>query len=247
MVKLISHPRHPRRATLFHLIKSMARNSDLGLLDALYAVILQDAVSDGGGKEDEEVRQRVCKLLAMIRFSREGLSITVMAVLGAFDIGELRLDLEALSSVVSSTDYIRFYYASFSDYLRSDQCQNPVLPSDGHTALANGCLLAINANLRRRNICQLDDGLCLNDDVADLRARTDYFIPPGLRYACVYLMQHLSHAKVPFNPSILHELETFCRGHVLRWVEALSFLGSISASMADLHSVALRIEVSYPD
>jgi hypothetical protein len=246
-VKFISNPQHQSERRLSRLIESLASNSDLGLLDALYAVILQDAISDDDGNKDEEVQRRIYKLLAMIIFSQEGLSFTAMTMLGGFNDGELRVDLVALSSVVSSIDHIHFYHSSFLDYLCSDRRQHPVLPRDGHTALANGCLLVISVNLQGQNICQLDDGLCLNDDIANLKARTDYFIPSGLRYACVYLMQHLSYVDVPFDPSVRHGLDSFCRGHVLHWVEALSLLRSTSIIMANLHDVALRIEVSYTD
>jgi hypothetical protein len=210
-------------------------------------MILQDAISDDEDKEDEEVQRRVYKLLSMIIHSQEGLGITAMALLGSFDIDALRLDLMSLSSVVSSTNYLRFYHSSFSGYVSSNWCKYPILQDDGHTALANGCLRVITTDLRKRNICQLDDRICLNDDVADLNGRIDTFIPSGLRYACVHLMPHLLYAEAPFDPSVRHGLETFCRGHVLRWIEALSLLRSISVTMADLHRVALRMEVRYSE
>jgi hypothetical protein len=254
-VKFICRPRHtpgPRLSRLIDWLKQSGEHAgglDFGLLHALYAVILQDAISSEKEVEDDELRQRVYKLLAMITFSVDpkGISITALATLGSFDIIELRADLMALSSVVSSsvTTRIGFYHPSFVDFLCSERCQYPIRPDEGRAQMANGCLRVINANLSRQSICPVDDELLLNRDVANLSARVDDFIPSGLHYACVYLMRHLSDAEVLFDPNVQQGLETFCHGNVIRWIEILSFLGAISISMENLYRVALRIEVSY--
>jgi hypothetical protein len=119
-VKFISNPQHKPKQRFARLIDSLASNSNLGLLDALYAVILQGAISNDNDNKDQDVQRRVYKLMAMIMFSRERLSITAMAMLGGFNDGKLQVDLVALSSVISLIGHIHFYHSLFLDYLCSD-------------------------------------------------------------------------------------------------------------------------------
>jgi hypothetical protein len=81
------------------------------------------------------------------------------------------------------------------------------------------------------NICRLTDQIMLNDEISDLRAHLDEYVPEDLAYSCQFWCQHLEHVLHPDSEllSLLHE---FCGKHLLHWLEVMSLRAETSAIMA---------------
>jgi hypothetical protein len=61
----------------------------------------------------------------------------------------------------------------------------------------------------------------LNDEISDLEAHLDKFVPEDLAYSCQFWCQHLEHASNE-DPELLYLLHEFCDKHILHWLEVMS-------------------------
>ena len=98
-----------------------------------------------------------------------------------------------------------------------------------------------------KNMCKLPDGVA-NSDVSDLKERTEKFIDPALRYACVSWHTHLVGlvdadtipAHVPSIPPALHR---FLETKFLFWLEVLSVLDVARNGVEALQAATDWLEV----
>jgi hypothetical protein len=81
---------------------------------------------------------------------------------------------------------------------------------------------------------------CLKRDICDLcvpgasvkniqPGLLDLRLPPHIRYACRYWAQHVEHSSDPLRN--YNHIRSFMRIHLLHWLEAMSLLGEMSASI----------------
>ncbi|KAK4675111.1 NACHT and WD40-domain containing NOD-like receptor 5 [Podospora pseudoanserina] len=135
-----------------------------------------------------------------------------------------------LSVPDSPTSPVRMFHLSFHDFLvdPNKQGTNPFWIDSGatHEKIAIRCLELLSG--------------CLKKDICDLRmpgtARAeiessviDSHLPSDVRYACLYWVYHVQQNSCRISDN--HQVYTFLQRHFLHWLEALSLLGKLSASV----------------
>ena len=96
-------------------------------------------------------------------------------------------------------------------------------------------------------MCKLPDGVA-NSDVSDLKERTEKYINPALRYACVSWHTHLAELvdanTIPARvPTTTPTLKKFLETKFLFWLEVLSVLGAARNAVDALQATTDWLEV----
>ena len=124
---------------------------------------------------------------------------------------------------------VRTFHASFREFLIDpDRSQSPfwVNEQQTHEYLTTKCLELLNGPDRlRKDIC---DQRCLGVSRSDVRDKDiSIAIPADVAYACRHLVYHVHKA----NQSLVDDgpVHQFLQTHLLHWIEALSWLGSLSS------------------
>jgi WD40 repeat protein len=208
-------------------------------LDRLYMQILMKASSSVGSYSDRQ-RAQVLETVASLVLLQEPLPIDVIARL----VNKPRTLVDSLGSVLwkSNDETVRLFHPSFADFVGdSKRCTGLsfptterivmgvsflVLPEEHHRRLACRCLAVMNKHLRY-DIVGLEKPWISNDDISDLRKKLDLCAPRELQYACEFWAVHLAKAGRP-ESALLTDLNAFCQGHLLHWLELLSLMGALS-------------------
>jgi hypothetical protein len=208
-------------------------------LDRLYLQILMNICLDDGWYTEEQ-RVEVLETVASLVLLQEPLSTESIARLA--DKSQALLD--GLESLLWKSDdgTVRLFHPSFADFVgdrnRCTDLSFPanegtvtgvsflVLPEEHHRRLAHRCLAVMNAHLQY-DICRLGKPWIPNAEIIDLRETLDRHAPHELRYACKFWAVHLAKAGEP-ESSLLTVLDTFCREHLLHWIELLSLMRALS-------------------
>jgi WD40 repeat protein len=209
-------------------------------LDRLYTQILMKASSSVGSFSDRQ-RIQVLETVASLVLLQEPLPIDVISRL----VNKPRTLVDSLGPVLwkSNDETVRLFHPSFADFVGdSKRCAGLsfptterietsvsflVLPEEHHRRLTCRCLAVMNKHLRY-DIVGLEKPWISNDDISDLRKKLDLCAPRELQYACEFWAVHLAKAGRP-ESALLTELNAFCRGHLLHWLELLSLMGALSA------------------
>jgi hypothetical protein len=208
-------------------------------LDRLYLQILMN-ISLCDGYYTEEQRVEVLETVGSLVVLQEPLSTKAIAHLA--DKSQALLD--GLESLLWKSDdgTVRLFHPSFADFVgdqnRCTDLSFPanermvtgisflVVPEEHHCRLAHHCLSVMNAHLQY-DICKLARPWISNVETIDLGERLDQYAPHELRYACKFWAVHLTKAGKP-ESSLLKGLDTFCREHLLHWIEILSLMRALS-------------------
>ena len=97
-----------------------------------------------------------------------------------------------------------------------------------------------------KNMCNLPDAVA-NVDVSDLKERSEKYINPALRYACVSWHIHLVGVDVTpaHTPEVTHALNQLLEGKFLFWLEVLSVLGTARNAVEALKHTIEWLEVCH--
>jgi hypothetical protein len=137
------------------------------------------------------------------------------------------------------TNMLRLHHPSFRDFLLSkDRCTDSnfwVEEKQAHQMLAHSCIRLMSNSLRQ------DAPGTLVDKVE--RSRIEQQLPPELKYACLYWIQHLhkSGAQLHDNDHVHQFLET----HSLHWFEALGWMENVSKGIHAIISLEGLILVAF--
>jgi hypothetical protein len=136
-------------------------------------------------------------------------------------------------------------HPSLEDFLTSSRkCHGTTLYIDRldpnpSLTMVEICFDSMESGLRR-NICRLDDIMALNEEIPDKDKRLGRYIPTMLQHACRNWMFHLEALDSDGNQgsitSALERLDTFLKQHLLHWIECMSLLGWVDASLNHLAS-----------
>jgi len=160
--------------------------------------------------------------------------------------------LRALHSLLlipdSMEDPVRIFHKSFPDFLTDpERCVDKQLfidPPIHHGEILLACLDVMTGRLKR-NICQLDDNVFLNE-VEDLHTRRETYIGDTLEYACHFWINHL--VRITTSSVDLEEvykaIDKFFTTCFPFWIEVLCLTGNLNISvyaLNDLHQWYLLV------
>ena len=170
-------------------------------------------------------REPVRSVFAAVILAVNPLSPSTIAALLGFKTKDVLPLLSSINSLLipqEDADHpVQPFHKSFPDFITDpNRCIDKrihISPPYHHFQLLVGCLDLMDRSLEE-NICRLPNGGA-NSDVSDLKERTNQYINPASRYACMSWHMHLvdadtTPARVPTITLILHQfLETkFCSG-----------------------------------
>ena len=250
-VKFIGSNKRDPRKQLDLLLRSQKIGAREGkTLDSLYTSILQEGFGDDDPEDDAKTRS----ILGTVILAANPLSTSAIATLLGFDPEDVPLFLSSVNSLLILQEDVnrpaRPFHKSFPDFITDPaRCTNArfhISPPDHHAQLLIGCLGLMGRTLEK-NMCELPDAVA-NSDVSDLKERTEKFIDPALRYACVSWHAHLiglidADTMPAHAPTIIAALHQFLEAKFLFWLEVLSVLNAARNAVEALQATTDWLEV----
>jgi hypothetical protein len=227
-----------------------------GPLEKLYIHILREALRDHDGIMRAADAQQLHDILEVVIYVQEPITPHALSDILVMDLDDLCAYLSLLSSVLVVPDarsvdkVVRPLHQSFPEFVRH---QGGIVHSKlaidaalAHKNIAERCLSQL-ISLLHYNMCNLKDASLFNDEVSDLQNRLKEHISAALRYSCRYWLTHWlehfraagSQAQVPLG------LYTFCKQHLLHWIEVLSFTEDMNAVQRVMPELILITNVRF--
>jgi type II secretory pathway predicted ATPase ExeA len=205
------------------------------MLDEMYTSVLRNAVPEN--VVDRE-RESFCKLLrtvlGTIAVSFSSLSMESLAsllFLPEHEVVDIFRDLHSIIDIPDSPhEPIRLHHASVRDFLLNKQrCSDTYFQVDkleAHTHFAFQCLRFLDDQLRKNICCLRGPGVLTRTNRPEVIYQC---VPPPLRYACLYWVQHIQLSR---NQQMLRDsVERFMRMHFLHWLEVLGVIGRMTEAV----------------
>lgn len=217
-------------------------------LDEIYSQVLKSSVYMNYDEEDrEEIFDLFKQIVGSIVTLSDTLSITALTSLLDLpkrDVDEILQQLQAVLDVPDALDLpIRLLHPSFRDFLldksRCSDIHFWIDETQAHRTLADDCI-RLMSNCLKQDICgQEAPGTLMADVGSD---RIEQCLPPEVRYACLYWVQHLQKSDAQLYGN--KEAHQFLQDHLLHWLEALGWMGKISEGIRAILSLEAQIPVS---
>jgi hypothetical protein len=156
---------------------------------------------------------------------------------------QINVILYNLSSVIELDGSLRLRHLSFAEFLTdAERCRDHrflVDQNEQHHHLTLGCLRIMKTGLKF-NICGLETSYARNDEVADLSERRATMIPSRLQYSCRFWAAHLLELTSGLGcfDSLLKEVRELLYIRLLYWLEVMSLIEEVPASLVALLTVA---------
>ena len=246
--KFIDNNKWDPRECLDTLLQSQKIGDHEGeTLDLLYTSILQEAF----GRDKPEYDAKTLSVLGAVVLATNPLSPSSIAILLGFNVEAVAPLLSLVNSLLilqeDANHPVRPFHKSFPDFITDPtRCINPrfhISPPDHHAQLLIGCLGLMNRTLEK-NMCKLPNGVT-NSDINDLKERTEKYIGPALRYACVSWHTHLIYVDMAptHKTTITPTLHQFLETKFLFWLEVLSILSTTRNAVEALQATTDWLEV----
>ena len=239
--------RDPRTQLNVVLWSSKVGEQEGRSLDSLYTAILQQAFGDDKPEDDAKTRS----VLGAVVLATNPLPPSAIATLLGLNAKYVLPLLSSFNSLLILQEDVnhpvRPFHKSFPDFITDpSRCTNDrfhISPQDHHSQLLIRCLVLMNRVLEK-NMCKLPEAVA-NSDVTDLKERTEKYINPALRYACMSWHMHLVDARtIPAHvQKIAHTLRQFLEKKFLFWLEVLSVLGGVRNAVEALQATMDWLEV----
>jgi len=217
-------------------------------LDEMYSQVLKSSISMNYDKEDrEEILDLFKQTVGSIVILSNTLSTTALTSLLDLlirDVDEILKHLQAVLDVPDALDLpVRLIHPSFRDFLLDkNRCSNLhfwVDERQAHRTLADDCIRLMSNSLKQDVCGQVAPGTFV-DDVE--RSRIEQFLPPEVRYACLYWIQHLQKSGAQLHEN--DHIYQFLQKHLLHWLEALGWIRKTSEGILAILSLEAQISVS---
>jgi len=172
-------------------------------------------------------------LSKMLRIPKQRVDRTLKDLHSIFDIPQ------------DQTHPLRLHHPSFRDFLLDkNRCSDLhfwVDEKHAHRTLAYACIRLMSNSLKQ-DVCRQELPGILVTDVES--SRIEQYLPPEVKYACLYWIQHLqkSNAQLCDND----EVYQFLQAHLLHWLETLGWMGKASEGILAISSLEAQIPVSIP-
>jgi hypothetical protein len=113
--------------------------------------------------------------------------------------------------------------------LDNQRCRDALFGVDkfqAHGHCARQCLHFMNQKLVT-NVCRLRGPAVLTKTIS--QEIIDENVPPPLRYACLYWVQHIWHSRDA--QTLQNPVNSFIREHFLHWLEVLGLIGRMTEAV----------------
>jgi hypothetical protein len=217
-------------------------------LDSIYAQVLKHSVIGDCDRRDKEMLSgRFRQIVGSIVTLYEPLSVIALSRLLNVRHRITDVTLSPLYSVLrvpgSPNSSVRLLHPSFRDFLLDKKrCRDQhfwVDEKKAHEALAENCL-RLMFNCLRRDICGLHAPGTFANAVES--SKIEQYLPPDLRYACRYWVQHFQRSEARLVDDC--QIHKFLQKHFLHWLEALSLIGRTSEGVLMVKVLQLMTNVS---
>lgn len=216
-----------------------------GQIDLLYKQVLDTALHEG---RDAGLLKKFQDVMGTVVCLKEPLTIRGLRMLLGIPSSSVKKVMTRLYSVVITPDiddeHIRLIHPSFPDYLtderRCTEKQYFIDKSNRHADIAYLALQHMRKMLKR-NICELEDPMVLNEEIMDLPGLLAFHIPSHLRYSCFYWASHL--CSVDPTDVLLDLLHSFVTTKLLAWLEVLVLYQRVDTALACIRSVQTWLSV----
>lgn len=218
-------------------------------LNKIYTTVLRTSVATFSDEERQEVCVMVRHVLGSMVVLLSPLSARSLSRLlqtPKKDIDETLEDLHAILDIPADQNRpLRLHHPSFRDFLLDkDRCGDPNFWADelqAHQTLAESCIRLMSASLKQDICGQNTPGVL----VADVEStQVEQCLPPEVQYACLYWVQHLQKGNAQLYDN--DHVHRFLKGHLLHWLEALSWMRKVSDGIYAIASLGLIAPVSLP-
>jgi hypothetical protein len=222
--------------------------SQASKLGATYLPVLDQLLIGVTGSEKRDIVEKFKQVVGSIVVLASPLSATSLDQLLGVPKGTVDSGTDLLHSVLSipsDSNYpIRLLHLSFRDFLvDTKRCEiNPfwVDENQTHQMIANCCIRLMSSSLKQ-NICGLESPGILKTEVAS--SRVDQCLPPEVKYACLYWIQHLQKSSAQLDDH--GKAHQFLQAHLIHWLEALGWMGKTSEAIQAILSLEAHVLVSY--
>ncbi|CAG8982160.1 hypothetical protein HYALB_00003595 [Hymenoscyphus albidus] len=140
------------------------------------------------------------------------------------------------------TRQLRLHHPSFRDFIvNKDRCGNFwVDKKQAQGTLATCCIELMMSKTLKKDICELH---APGYQVTQVESgRLQQCLPPEVKYACLYWVQHLQRSgSLAYNSDEAHR---FLQEHLLHWLEALGWMGRTSEGIQAILSLEALISAN---
>jgi hypothetical protein len=221
--------------------------------DKIYITVLSHTIHiDYTGEEREELCSALKYILGSVVVLSSQLSAYALGKLLHITKQEVDQTLEGLHAILDipedQTRPLRLHHSSFRNFLLSkDRCTDSkfwVDEKQAHRILAESCIRLMSTSLKQ-DICDLGTRDVPATDIES--SQVEQCLPSEVQYACLYWVQHLQKSGIQLCDN--DQVHRFLQTHLLHWLEALSWMQSISEgiqAIVSLTSITLVSIVMIP-
>jgi hypothetical protein len=217
-------------------------------LNGIYITVLQNSVQANFSKQDKErfysmLRDVLGSVVAL--FSPLSVnSLSRLLITPKQKLNRMLKDLHAILDIPNNhTRPLHLHHPSFRDFLlNKNRCGDLnfwVDEKQAHQTLVNRCIQLMSTSLTE-DICGVTLPSTLVTDVQ--HSRIDQCLPPEVRYACLYWVQHLQKSSAQLRDN--DQVHQFLQVHLLHWLEALGWIRKTSEGIHAILSLEAQIPVS---
>ncbi|KAM5374382.1 hypothetical protein ACJZ2D_006555 [Fusarium nematophilum] len=205
-------------------------------LNPLYEKMMAQLICD----EDPE---HVKDILRIVYLARRPLAIQELwSFVGKQHLLRRTRDLELLKELIHQAssfitiqnDIVMFVHKSAKDYIKSDKTVADLLLSDiGGTHRKMFQQSVANMSILEKDIYDVEHAGTARNELK--RPDPDPLTP--IAYSCVHWVDHLTDSDCSSAPDVQESIQNFLSDHLLYWLEALGWLGELSAGIEQLDTL----------
>jgi hypothetical protein len=217
-------------------------------LNRIYLAVLKNSFyqidTEQEKKEQYNMLREILGSIIVLFSPLSAASLATLLHIPKEDVYQILEDLHSILDIPEDqTRPLRLHHPSFRDFLldkdRSSNLHFWVDEREIHQTLANNCIQLMCNNLKQDMCGQEAPGTL----VAEVESsRIDHCLPPEVRYACLYWIQHLQRSNTQLCDN--GQVHQFLQQHLLHWLEALGWIGKTSEGILAILSLEAQILVS---
>ena len=217
-------------------------------LNEIYRTVLKTSVHQYyTEQEKEDLYNTLREILGSIVILSSPLSahaLTTLLHIPKQDVDQTLEDLQSILDIPEDqTRPLCLHHPSFRDFLlNKSRCNDLhfwVDERQAHRTLAENCIQLISNSLKQ-DVCGQEAPGTLVANVEG--SRIEQCLPPEVRYACLYWIQHLQKSGAqPYDNNIVHR---FLWVYLLHWLEALGWIRKTSEGILAILSLEALIPVT---